>query len=262
MSVILKTLVFLVVTLFALSINACSSRTDYAPISAINTIEPLPKNGIYRVSQGETLYSIAWRYGLDYRDLAGRNHLNKPYHLHSGQIIYLTNARLPRLKPAASQKTLLAEPRNDGHVSGLPRPKPKPVQNFAPQPKHNENPIVSTWYWPTQGRIISTFSSDNKGINISGEIGNPIFATAAGKIVYSGHGLHGYGNLIIIKHNNQFLSAYAHNKTILVKEGDWVESGQKIAEMGNTGSKNTFLHFEIRRNGQPVNPLISLTRKV
>ena len=120
MSMILKTLVFLLMTLFTLftlSLNACSPRTDYAPISTINTIEALPKNGIYRVSQGETLYSIAWRYGLDYRDLAGHNHLNKPYHLHSGQIIYLTNA-------------------------GLSQPIPPPVQNFAPHTHYDKKNTI------------------------------------------------------------------------------------------------------------------------
>ncbi len=239
--------------LIVLNISACSSRTDYAPINNIDTIEPLPKNGIYHVSHSETLYSIAWRYGLDYRDLATRNHLIKPYAVYSGQLIYLTKTRLSPLnapevhKPSQLPRQVVAH----GHAT----------LQFHPHQNRNENYLISSWSWPTHGRIVNAFSSNNKGINISGYVGNPIFATAAGKIVYSGHGLHGYGNLIIVKHNNQFLSAYAHNKTILVKEGDWVEKGQKIAEMGKIDSKHALLHFEIRRNGQPVNPLFYLTTK-
>ncbi len=95
----------------------------------------------------------------------------------------------------------------------------------------------------------------NKGINIGGRLGAPIYAAAAGQVVYSNHGLRGYGNLIIIKHNSSFLTAYAHNSVVLVKEGDWVQGGQRIAEMGSTGAVRTMLHFEIRRNGKPVNPL-------
>ena len=118
------------------------------------------------------------------------------------------------------------------------------------------------WQWPARGTVISQFSSLNKGINIKGERGDPIFATAAGKVVYSGNGLRGYGNLIIIKHNSTFLTAYAHNSRILVKNGAWVSAGQQIAEMGNTGTKQTMLHFEIRRHGQPINPLIYLSKKI
>ncbi|MCE3238926.1 MAG: nlpD [Gammaproteobacteria bacterium] len=240
-------------SLIMLAINACNSRTDYAPINNINTIDPLPKNGIYHVSHSETLYSIAWRYGLDYRDLAMRNHLMKPYAVHPGQLIYLTKTRLPPVNAPDTHKhsQLPQQSVALGHAILQPRS----AKN------HNENPVVSTWNWPARGRIVNAFSSNNKGINIGGYVGNPIFATAAGKIVYSGNGLHGYGNLIIVKHNNQFLSAYAHNRKILVKEGDWVEKGQKIAEMGSIDSKHALLHFEIRRNGQPVNPLFYLTAK-
>lgn len=114
---------------------------------------------------------------------------------------------------------------------------------------------VSVWSWPAKGPVIGQFSSINKGINIGGRYGAPIFATAAGKIVYSGNGIRGYGNLIIIKHNSTFLTAYAHNSVVRVKEGEWVKRGQKIAEMGNSGTRRVMLHFEIRRKGEPVNPL-------
>ncbi len=242
------------ILLLAACLSACAGRTDYAPVSDVSTIEPLPKNGIYRVTAGETLYSIAWRYGLDYRDIAQRNHLKLPFHVQKGQVIYLTQNA-----PLQKQPSVKVLTRHTTPVLPPTRKKPLPL---APRIHEQEpNKIISFWRWPAHGQVIGTFSSTNKGINISGYSGDPIFATATGKVVYSGHGLRGYGNLIIIKHNSKFLSAYAHNKKVAVKEGDWVESGQKIAEMGNTGTTHTLLHFEIRRNGQPVNPLIYLTHK-
>jgi lipoprotein NlpD len=230
---------------------------DAAPVTDVNMIEPVPKNGIYHVAAGETLYSIAWRYGVDYRELAQRNHLTRPYTVKAGQLIYLTSSSpTPKTKSITPQFLNSTPPAIV--VSTHPANKHASVTPPDQEPHHS----ISFWGWPAQGRIVDAFSSINKGINIAGYVGSPIFAAAAGKIVYSGHGLRGYGNLIIIKHNSKFLSAYAHNKKILVKEGDWVTNGQKIAEMGNTGAHRTLLHFEIRRNGQPVNPLIYLTHKV
>ena len=111
------------------------------------------------------------------------------------------------------------------------------------------------WIWPTTGKLLSSFSKNSKGVKISGQAGQPVLASAAGEVVYSGHGLRGYGNLIIIKHDNTFLSAYAHNSKLLVKEGEAVIKGQKIAEMGNTDTDTIQLHFEIRKHGKPVDPL-------
>lgn len=130
----------------------------------------------------------------------------------------------------------------------------------APQPESPRSDMlashsVAVWIWPTTGKLLSFFSKNSKGVKISGQAGQPILASAAGEVVYSGHGLRGYGNLIIIKHNNIFLSAYAHNSRLLVKEGDAVAGGQKIAEMGNTDTDMTQLHFEIRKHGKPVDPL-------
>lgn len=129
-------------------------------------------------------------------------------------------------------------------------------------PRSNREPniAVSYWQWPARGPLLGTFSELNKGINIGGRLGDPVRATAAGHVIYSGNGIRGYGNLIIIKHNDAFLTAYAHNKVLLIKEGSVVKRGQKIAEMGRTGTQQTMLHFEIRRHGQPVNPLNYLRR--
>lgn len=130
----------------------------------------------------------------------------------------------------------------------------------APQPESQKSEKIANqsdaeWIWPTTGKLLSSFSKNSKGVKISGQTGQAILASAAGEVVYSGHGLRGYGNLIIIKHNSTFLSAYAHNSKILVKEGESVVRGQKIAEMGNTDTDTTQLHFEIRKHGKPVDPL-------
>ncbi len=221
---------------------ACSSETNYAPVTDISTIEHIPKNGMYRVTSGETLYSIAWRYGLDYRYLANLNHIAPPYHVVAGQRIYLSHKLVRREKNNRSK--------NISPVSSEYRDVPaiRYVEQSSSKP-------VSGWRWPARGSILDSYSSLNKGVNIGGHIGQPIYATASGQVVYNGNGLRGYGNLIIIKHNNAYLSAYAHNSVSLVKEGQRVRAGQEIAEMGNTGARQTMLHFEIRRNGRPVNPL-------
>lgn len=249
--------------LLIISLSACTGRTDYAPISEVNTIDPIPKNGIYHVGAGDTLYSIAWRYGLDYRDLARRNQLTPPFHVQKGQIIYLTHYAPSQNEKELTQSKPLTQTINKPITrAAIPRVKNKSAPVVSPSIQEQEpTKTVSIWRWPARGPVIGRFSSTNKGINIGGNLGEPIFTTAPGKVVYSGHGLRGYGNLIIIKHNSKFLSAYAHNRNLLVKEGDWVKSGQKIAEMGNTGTRRVQLHFEIRRNGQPVNPLMYLTVK-
>lgn len=130
----------------------------------------------------------------------------------------------------------------------------------APQPESQRldkttERSAGEWIWPTTGTVMSSFSKNSKGVKISGQAGQPVVASAAGEVVYSGHGLRGYGNLIIIKHNNTFLSAYAHNSKLLVKEGEAVSKGQKIAEMGNTDTDAIQLHFEIRKHGKPVDPM-------
>lgn len=233
---------------YLFTLSACVPVTDTnVPVIEVNTGEAIPKSGVHRVLPQETLYSIAWRYGFDYKDLARKNHIQAPFHIKQGQLIYLT-----RQKPTGKKTT--------DHPQNHPSTKTaQPAKTLSePEPKAR----VSEWVWPAHGPIVQSFGTLNKGINIAGAIGDPIFATAKGKVVYSGHGLRGYGNLIIIKHNSTFLTAYAHNSKLFVHEGDWVASGQKIAEMGNTGTQKTMLHFEIRRNGKPANPLIYLDKKV
>lgn len=229
-------------------LSACDSGPNYAPVTEIATIEPIPKTGLHHVTHGETLYEIAWRYGFDYRYLAKQNHLRSPYVLHTGQVIKL-NGKAMILQPLTEQE------------SSVPPFEPilavNEVQSLSKKSSEIKTYKAKTnaWILPTQGKILTPFSQSHKGINIAGTLGQPIYAAASGKVVYCGDGLRGYGNLIILKHNNVYLSAYAHNKDILVQEGDEVSQGQKIAEMGNTGADKTILHFEIRRAGKPINPL-------
>lgn len=230
------------VIFLACFLTACSNEVNYAPVTDISTIEHIPKNGMYRVLPGETLYSIAWRYGLDYRYLANLNHIAPPFHVVSGQRIYLSQQFMHQKSfiKSTQQKNISVPPKQ---VHSTTHVTPYFIERDSNKPVH-------AWLWPARGPVTGGYSSLNKGVNIGGLKGNPVYATAAGQVVYSGNGLRGYGNLIIIKHNSTFLSAYAHNSTVLVKEGQQVKAGQEIAEMGGLG-----LHFEIRRNGRPVNPV-------
>ncbi len=227
-----------------------SERSLNVPRSASQSVKPAAA-GYYRVQPGDTLYSIAWRYRKDYRALARANDIGHSYRIYSGQLIRL--AETPAAKRAAQP---VAKPS-----------KRKPSKPKASKPKitRTATTIASTptaaapieWRWPTSGRVIGGFSAKgslNKGLNIAGNRGDPVFSAAAGRVVYAGNGLLGYGNLIIINHNDSFLSAYAHNKKLLVKEQEVVKIGQQVAEMGNSGAAETMLHFEIRKEGRPVDP--------
>ena len=218
------------ILLLSLSLVACNEGPHYAPVTEINTIDTIPQGGFHSVRRGETLYEIAWRYGLDYRFLAKRNQIKYPYTIYFGQKIYLHD-------PIVTER-IAASPSLADEIKET-----EPESNLA-----------THWLRPAKGRIINSFSLQNKGLNFSGSLGDPVYATASGKVVYCGNGLRGYGNLIILKHNSLYLSAYAHNQTLLVKEGQKVNQGQKIAEMGRTGSDKVMLHFEIRYAGKPIDP--------
>lgn len=224
---------------------------------------PLPNPGRYTVQRGDTLYSISWRYGLDYREVARWNNVNERFQIYPGQVLNLSSGgavattaattTTAQSAPAAStQQTPSSQPAAQPRQTSTPSTSPAPV---AGQP---------AWRWPAEGQIIRRFSAiegGSKGIDIAGKAGDPVFAAADGRVVYAGSGLLGYGNLVIINHNRQFLSAYAHNSRILVSENDMVKSGMKIAEMGQTGTDRVQLHFEIRRDGKPVDPLTYLPKR-
>jgi len=200
----------------------------------------------YVVQSGDTLYKIAWRYGLDYRDLAEWNGLGSGNTIYAGQTI--------RLKPPqgwSSGAKTAARSTTGSRPAGSTSPPPRQdARSTAPPP--------STWRWPTQGAVVGRFGESalgGNGIDISGRQGQPVLAAAPGEVVYSGSGLIGYGKLIIVKHNQTYLSAYGHNRELRVVEGDRVSAGQTIALMGEGPGRKPVLHFEIRRNGKPVDPL-------
>ena len=235
----LRTLLTIFLSLF---IFACSNTpsTNFAPVVEGWKTPQSIKNQ-HTVQKGETLYSIAFRYGYDFRELAEVNYLGRDYAINPGQKLKLEK-RLNVAKKRPIKKVTAAT---------------KPVNKVA-QPKAPTK--VAVWQWPTKGKVVKRYeiNKGNKGIDIAANIGTPVMATAGGKVVYSGSGLRGYGNLIIIKHTSEFLSAYAHNSELLVKEGQWVKPGQKIARVGHSESQINKLHIEIRKSGKPVDPLVYL----
>jgi lipoprotein NlpD len=221
-------------------------------------------HGQYRVRRGDTLYSIATRHGWDWKALAERNRIPAPYTIRVGQLIRFSGNG-PAVPMAA------AAPAANG-VSRAPATVATPVvvrQSASPigassagQPVARISP--AGWTWPANGQLIALFSSNNslnKGIDIAGDLGQPVVAASAGSVVYAGSGLRGYGELVIIKHSDTYVSAYGHNRRLLVREGQQVKAGQTIAEMGATGTDRVKLHFEIRRQGKPVDPLQYLPRR-
>ena len=304
---------------------------------------PEPAGGTHRVVAGDTLYSIAFKNGLDYRELARWNRVDAPYRIYVGQELKLYEPGAPRMvavappspPPATSAppvesgasnasprfkvEELPEEPRRPATAATQPPPgkllppaapapdKGTPIQKSpqtasvapvpgaapvvvppsAPSPSPSaatvepkapalapgantaavaapgpSAPTLSsggvTWRWPASGKVVGTFvggDQTRQGVDIAGSAGSAVLAAADGSVVYSGNGLLGYGELIIVKHSSAFLSAYGHNRKRLVKEGDNIKAGQAIAEMGSSGSNRDMLHFEIRRNGKPVNPL-------
>ncbi len=220
--------------------------------------------------QGDSLYSIAWSYGQDYRLVAKWNGIPPPYTIHPGQRIRIAPPpRFGRPRYPAEQQDTAADTTASARppARAYPRPrtgipqtsgKPLPPPDTAPvEPVQNDNKEIE-WQWPTVGEpapVTAGSGQKRPGINIPGRRGQPIYAAASGKVVYSGDGLIGYGKLIILKHNNQYLSAYAHNWELLVREGEQVAKGAQIARMGSSGAERVMLHFEIRHNGKPVDPL-------
>jgi lipoprotein NlpD len=236
---------------------------------------------VHVAQKGDTLFAIALNYGLDPRELAELNGIQDPNLIQVGQQIKLfpgNAAAVTESRPAQTsaqslvkdQPKVVKYPYSEAAVAkaeALQGDSPRvPVIariEAKPEAKPEAQPAIQAaaedaleWSMPTQGKLIGSFSeADNrKGIDIAGKLGQPIFASAPGKVVYSGSGLRGYGKLLIIKHNKTYLSAYAHNDQLLVKEGETVTRGQKIAEMGNTDSDQVKLHFEVRRLGKPVDP--------
>ncbi len=232
----------------------------YEPIRNVYRPAAPVIQGSHRVQPGDTLYSIAWRYNRDHEELARSNGISAPYRIYPGQLISLeprarsaaNSASAPASSPTRKSQTRYKKSQNDT----------KPVQEKVANQRDKKVSMI--WQWPVTGPVIESYSLAgriNKGIDLAGRHGEPVHSAADGRVVYSGEGLVGYGNLVIIKHNDRYLSAYAHNSRILVNEGQSVKAGQKIAEIGSTGTSRDKLHFEIRRDGKPVNPMQYLPKR-
>lgn len=257
-----KTALLLFNILVAILCVSCSSHAHRAPVSSVDQPQSLKVNS-HHVARGDTLYAIAWRYNLDYKNLAEINGIRPPYSILPGQKI--------RLKGVAVRKPYQARVAAAKTVKRPPTPSPrKPAPRIK---KETYTPLVVksqsvksgplVWSWPVDGRVVSPFRSGkglNKGIDIAAKLGESVHAAADGEVVYAGSGLRGYGKLLIVKHQNSYLSAYAHNSQLLAKEGQNVKRGQKIAEVGASGTTTVKLHFEIRKDGVPVDPVKYLPR--
>ncbi|MDN4503851.1 peptidoglycan DD-metalloendopeptidase family protein [Alteromonadaceae bacterium BrNp21-10] len=264
---------FLLTLMSIVAVASCAGRSTPAPVANVSsTIElfdnkaPIQPDEYYKVIEGDTLFSIAWFYGIDYQDLARINNIQAPFYIRTGQKI--------SLKPAPSQ--LVKGRQQDSPPKTRPtikikanqpvdRPKKqaygkytRTVNDDISNNSQTQNDTEINWSWPAKGELIGEFSNaeqGNKGIDIANTAGTSIFASADGKVVYTGNALRGYGNLVIIKHSESYLTAYAHNSKILVKEQQWIKAGQEIAQMGKSDSDRVKLHFEVRFKGKSVDPL-------
>lgn len=214
------------------------------------------KAGYYTVKPGDTLMRIGLETGQNHKDLARWNNLDNPNKLEVGQVIRVVpptaeTAAVTKPVPAPAS-TVTPLPAASAASAATPA-KPAPAE--APAPAAVADGELG-WIWPGNGAVIAGFDEvKNKGLDLNGTAGDPVLAVAEGKVVYAGSGLRGYGNLVIIKHDNTYLTAYAHNQTLLVKEDQSVKKGQKIAEMGNSDADRVKLHFEVRKQGKPVDPI-------
>ena len=244
----------------AVALSACSNKGRLAPVDdhsiggARSPARVLPgaenagKPGYYTVKPGDTLIRIGMDHGQSGRDIARWNKIDNPNLIEAGQVLRVVPPTQEVVATRPSTTPTGASP------SAAPTSAPvPPAPSSAPAPVAAEEAV--SFQWPARGNLISGFDeSKNKGLDIGGKVGDPVMAAADGRVVYAGAGLRGYGNLIILKHNNTYLTAYAHNQTLLVKEDQVIKRGQKIAEMGNSDADQVKLHFEIRRQGKPVDP--------
>jgi len=247
----LSRLSVLFLLLAQLLVTGCASTRSSAPVResshAIKSFSAAPA-GHYRIQSGDTLFKIAFEYGLDARDLAAWNELPDTAHIRSGGLL--------RLNPPKAAVTTAAMPNKPAVISRV-------IKKDAALPAElPEDVVPDSWVWPSKGVLITHFGNGlSKGIDIGGVRGSSVQAAAPGRVVYVGSGLRGYGKLIIMRHGKTLLSAYAHNARILVAEGQNVAGGQPIAEMGDTDADRVKLHFEIREHGKPVDPLSYLPKQ-
>jgi len=296
----------IVIAMLSAVLNGCAKvPQNYAPVTTSRPDIVKDQAKYHQVKKGDTLYAISMIYDLDYRQLAQWNQIVPPYTIEIGQKIKLSGSDLenksaldsveqlplsPKMEETkqkivtatnriSTQKKTTFSSNNKPNLTDSPSDKTAPLltniaekNGSSPQKKSiisidNANMLKLNFQWPIKGKVLKSFAqADNKGIDIAGEMGQDVRAAESGKVVYSGQGLIGYGNLLILKHNDLYLSAYANNSRLLVAEGDTVGKGEAIAKVGQAGANQAkpnqaSLHFEIRKNGKPVNPLNFLPEK-
>ncbi|MGB3392182.1 MAG: peptidoglycan DD-metalloendopeptidase family protein [Stenotrophomonas sp.] len=239
------------VAALAVALAACGTATVVKPTrGAASSASAMPRSSVPKpgqtatVRRGDTLYALARIHNITPGDLAAWNGLSAPYVIHPGQSLRLYPGNATATRPAATAVTV-------------------PARTTPPAPAAPVSSGIG-WRWPADGVLVGRFAAGEttrQGIDIAGASGDSVRAAGPGVVVYSGVGLVGYGELIIIKHNDQWLSAYGHNRKRLVNEGQSVKAGEQIAEMGRTGTTRDMLHFEIRYNGKPVDPLVYLPKR-
>src|SRR6267378_748086 len=266
------------IVVLALSVAACTARR-WAPVvdrgrsappaaSAAQPAQPVPP-GSYMVKRGDTLYSIALDHGADYREVAQWNGLDDPTRISVGQVLRVRppeDRSAVQVAPARGAGRVEARPLDSapqqGRGDGTAKTEPKAVrlpysrENVAILSRDEKQPDAIEFIWPAKGKSLAGLAEPrSKGIDIEGKIGDPVVAAAAGRVTYSGTGIPGLGKLVVIKHDNGFITVYAHNKDILVKEQQSVARGQKIAELGSTDAERPKLHFQIRKGSAAVDPM-------
>ncbi|WP_016957902.1 peptidoglycan DD-metalloendopeptidase family protein [Catenovulum agarivorans] len=265
-------LIWIKVLITSLCLSACAQRTGPAPVDSVyrgKSIFDFEPNSLqqskYTVVKGDTLYSIAFRAGVEFIQLARQNNIKPPYAIFPGQTLVLNKSHNSKGSKKLSPSKQIDISKSEKKVATASK------QEYLKSGKQNvnkvKNPIgfdLGSWRWPASGKIVARFSNaelGNKGLEIAGKRGDPIYAANSGKVVYAGKALRGYGNLIIIKHSDDYLSAYAHNQVNRVKEQDWITVGQHIADMGDTDTDEVKLRFEVRFRGSTVDPEKFLPKK-
>ncbi len=272
----------LLVLLSAIVLSGCANKNRPAPVEdrspnsarapakMVASADIAGKPGFYSVKSGDTLIRIGMDNGQSWRDIARWNNIENPNLIETGQVLRVTPPEETGVvvRPVSSTNVVTSPaPANTASVTAPasntatvrppasaanPSNASTPANNLANSDSAED---TVSFQWPTRGNVLAGFDEvKNKGIDIAGKAGDPVLAAADGKVVYAGSGLRGYGNLVILKHNNTYLTAYAHNQSLLVKEDQAIKRGQKIAEMGNSDADQVKLHFEIRRQGKPVDP--------
>ena len=272
--------------LLTAGLAACSTTKNNAPVTerTISTATPAKATEdrvFYTVKKGDTLYRIALDFGQSYNELVTWNNLSNPNDIKVDQVLRVAPPDAPIARNGGAQTAAIAttsgvetrpltaaptaggsktgprgdkRPYSDATMAEMQKPEGEKVAGSEAATAAASNEEGVSWIWPADGKVVGTFDESKKGIDIAGKSGQPILAASAGKVMYAGSGIRGYGNLVIVKHTSTLLSAYAHNKTISVKEGQTVSKGQKIAEMGDSDADAVKLHFEIRQQGKPVDP--------